>query len=181
MTITAPLRSRGKMASSFEVTDRGHSKVLLHELNEQRIQGIFCDVTIVVQDSKFKAHKNILAAFSRYFKELLANQSLWVMDPVLELREMKAEIFAKILNFIYSSRVVIERLEEANDLASAGHRLGIHLLKDLLEVSSQTRACNDRLTPPLHSLLSLNCLTSLRSLKAQRGQSGLYRRREFRG
>ncbi|XP_041037308.1 zinc finger and BTB domain-containing protein 4 [Carcharodon carcharias] len=136
------------MASSFEVTDRGHSKVLLHELNEQRIQGIFCDVTIVVQDSKFKAHKNILAAFSRYFKELLANQSLWVMDPVLELREMKAEIFAKILNFIYSSRVVIERLEEANDLASAGHRLGIHLLKDLLEVSSQTRACNDRLTPP---------------------------------
>ncbi|XP_078393266.1 zinc finger and BTB domain-containing protein 38-like [Cetorhinus maximus] len=136
------------MASSFEVTDRGHSKVLLHELNEQRIQGIFCDVTIVVQDSKFKAHKNILAAFSRYFKELLASQSLWVMEPVLELREMKAEIFAKILNFIYSSRVVIERLEEANDLASAGNRLGIHLLKDLLDVSSQTRACNDRLTPP---------------------------------
>ncbi|XP_067879837.1 zinc finger and BTB domain-containing protein 38 [Heterodontus francisci] len=134
------------MASSFEVMDRNHSKVLLHELNEQRIQGIFCDVTIVVQDSKFKAHKNVLAAFSCYFKELLASQTLWAMDPVLELREMKAEVFAKILNFIYSSRVVIERLEEANDLATAGHRLGIHFLKDLVEMTSQTRACNDRLT-----------------------------------
>ncbi|XP_072349342.1 zinc finger and BTB domain-containing protein 38 [Scyliorhinus torazame] len=132
------------MASSFEVMDRGHSKVLLHELNEQRIRGVFCDVTIVVQDSKFKAHKNILAAFSRYFKELLAGQSNWARDPVLELREMRAEVFAKILNFIYSSRVVVERLEEANDLASAGRQLGIHFLKDLLEASSRAGTCIDR-------------------------------------
>ncbi|XP_067828389.1 zinc finger and BTB domain-containing protein 38-like [Heptranchias perlo] len=132
------------MASSFEVMDRSHSKVLLHELDEQRLQGTFCDVIIVVGDSKFKAHKNVLAAFSLYFKELLASQNYWVMDQVLELREIKAEVFAKILNFIYSSRVVIEKLEEANELATAGHRLGIHFLEELVEVSSQTRICNER-------------------------------------
>ncbi|XP_078056897.1 zinc finger and BTB domain-containing protein 4-like [Mustelus asterias] len=142
------------MASGFEVVDRSHCKVLLHELNEQRIQGIFCDVTIVVQDSKFKAHKNILAAFSRYFKELLASQGLWAMEPVFELREMKAEIFAKILNFIYSSRVVVERREEADDLASAGHRLGIHFLKELLDVSPQTGTSDHRLPSSVQSSLS---------------------------
>uniref|UniRef100_A0A4W6EFL1 BTB domain-containing protein n=3 Tax=Percomorphaceae TaxID=1489872 RepID=A0A4W6EFL1_LATCA len=42
--------------------DSAHPHTVLSKLNEQRSQGLFCDVTIVVEDVKFRAHKNILAA-----------------------------------------------------------------------------------------------------------------------
>uniref|UniRef100_A0A3B3BC43 BTB domain-containing protein n=1 Tax=Oryzias melastigma TaxID=30732 RepID=A0A3B3BC43_ORYME len=51
--------------------DSTHPLAVLSKLNEQRSQGLFCDVTIVVEDVKFRAHKNILAACSRYFRNAL--------------------------------------------------------------------------------------------------------------
>ncbi|XP_048405175.2 zinc finger and BTB domain-containing protein 4-like [Stegostoma tigrinum] len=159
------------MACSFEVVDRAHCKLLLRELNEQRMRGSFCDVTIVVQDSKFKAHKNILAAFSCYFRERLTGPSLWAMESVLELREMRAEVFAKILNFIYSSQVVIERLDEADALASAGHRLGIHFLKDLLQRPPQPApdSSSSSLSPP-----SSAPLPRWQTVRKHRGNAATY-------
>uniref|UniRef100_A0AAY5K3F4 BTB domain-containing protein n=1 Tax=Esox lucius TaxID=8010 RepID=A0AAY5K3F4_ESOLU len=48
--------------------DSSHPQALLSRLNEQRSQGLFCDITIVVEDVKFRAHRNILAAGSGYFR-----------------------------------------------------------------------------------------------------------------
>lgn len=45
-----------------------HSCHLLQELREQRIQGLLCDCMLVVRGVCFKAHKNVLAAFSQYFR-----------------------------------------------------------------------------------------------------------------
>ncbi|XP_076992497.1 zinc finger and BTB domain-containing protein 49 isoform X4 [Tamandua tetradactyla] len=44
-----------------------HSCHLLQQLHEQRIQGLLCDCMLVVKGVCFKAHKNVLAAFSQYF------------------------------------------------------------------------------------------------------------------
>lgn len=41
-----------------------HSCHLLQQLHEQRIQGLLCDCMLVVKGVCFKAHKNVLAAFS---------------------------------------------------------------------------------------------------------------------
>lgn len=45
-----------------------HSCHLLQQLHEQRIQGLLCDCMLVVRGVCFKAHKNVLAAFSQYFR-----------------------------------------------------------------------------------------------------------------
>lgn len=45
-----------------------HSCHLLQQLHEQRIQGLLCDCMLVVKGVCFKAHKNVLAAFSQYFR-----------------------------------------------------------------------------------------------------------------
>ncbi|XP_043926992.1 zinc finger and BTB domain-containing protein 38 [Protopterus annectens] len=120
---------------STEVTDSSHSQTVLHSLNEQRCQGIFCDVIIIVEDKKFKAHKNVLAACSLYFKKALSTDDLRISSDVLELPDFKAELFEEVLDFIYSSKAVTKGTGKVRDLIGAGRRLGIPFLETLTDVT----------------------------------------------
>ncbi|KAI2531800.1 ZBTB38 isoform 11, partial [Pan troglodytes] len=113
------------MSLSRDLKDDFHSDTVLSILNEQRIRGILCDVTIIVEDTKFKAHSNVLAASSLYFKNIFWSHTICISSHVLELDDLKAEVFTEILNYIYSSTVVVKRQETVTDLAAAGKKLGI--------------------------------------------------------
>ncbi|KAM9317986.1 zinc finger and BTB domain-containing protein 38 isoform 1-T3 [Pholidichthys leucotaenia] len=117
--------------------DSTHPSTVLSKLNEQRSQGLFCDVTIVVEDVKFRAHKNILAACSGYFRNALTTSETWSSSQVLELMDLKSEVFACILNFIYSSKVISSGVEDTRGLIAAGKRLGIPFLERLVEQDRQ--------------------------------------------
>uniref|UniRef100_A0A3Q3Q5B9 Zinc finger and BTB domain containing 38 n=1 Tax=Monopterus albus TaxID=43700 RepID=A0A3Q3Q5B9_MONAL len=117
--------------------DSAHPHTVLSKLNEQRSQGLFCDVTIVVEDVKFQAHKNILAACSGYFRNALTTPETWSSGQVLELMDLKSEVFASILNFIYCSKVTLSGAEGMGGLAAAGKRLGIPFLEKLVDQESQ--------------------------------------------
>uniref|UniRef100_A0A8C5H828 BTB domain-containing protein n=1 Tax=Gouania willdenowi TaxID=441366 RepID=A0A8C5H828_GOUWI len=69
MTVVSP--------STQNLMDSTHPHTVLSKLNEQRCQGLFCDVIVVVEDVKFRAHKNILAACSGYFKKALTTSEKW--------------------------------------------------------------------------------------------------------
>ncbi|XP_040032449.2 zinc finger and BTB domain-containing protein 38 [Gasterosteus aculeatus] len=113
--------------------DSSHSHTVLSRLNEQRSQGLFCDVTIVVEDVKFRAHKNILAACSGYFRSALTSPETWTSGQVLELMDLKSDVFASILNFIYCSKVTSLCQQDTRGLVAAGKRLGIPFLENLAE------------------------------------------------
>ncbi|XP_011481102.1 zinc finger and BTB domain-containing protein 38 [Oryzias latipes] len=117
--------------------DSAHPFAVLNKLNEQRSQGLFCDVTIVVEDVKFRAHKNILAACSRYFRNALTTPDPWTSGQVLELLDLKSEVFANILNFIYCSKAASDGAEDRRGLTAAGKRLGIPFLEMLAEEEKQ--------------------------------------------
>ncbi|XP_038599784.1 zinc finger and BTB domain-containing protein 38 isoform X1 [Tachyglossus aculeatus] len=121
------------MSHSKGLKDDCHSDTVLSVLNEQRIRGVLCDVTVVVGDTKFKAHSNVLAASSLYFKNLLWSRAVCGSGHVLEVDDLKAEVFTEILNYIYSSTVVIKRRETVTDLATAGKKLGIPFLEELTD------------------------------------------------
>lgn len=59
---------------------QNHSKQLLLQLNQQRAKGYLCDVIIVVENALFRAHKNVLAASSVYFKSLVPHDNLINLD-----------------------------------------------------------------------------------------------------
>uniref|UniRef100_A0A8C3PNM1 Transcriptional regulator Kaiso n=1 Tax=Calidris pygmaea TaxID=425635 RepID=A0A8C3PNM1_9CHAR len=110
----------------ISATDTQYSSVLLQSLNEQRGHGLFCDVTVIVEDRKFRAHRNILSASSTYFHQLFS-----VAGQVVELSFVRAEIFAEILNYIYSSKIISIRSDLLDELIKSGQQLGVKFIADL--------------------------------------------------
>ncbi|NXH15077.1 KAISO regulator, partial [Bucco capensis] len=117
----------------ISATDTQYSRVLLQSLNEQRDHGLFCDVTVIVEDQKFRAHRNILSASSTYFHQLFSKAG-----QVVELSFIRAEIFAEILNYIYSSKIISIRSDLLDELIKSGQQLGVKFIADL-GVSSPER------------------------------------------
>ncbi|NXT08512.1 ZBT49 protein, partial [Prunella fulvescens] len=85
-------------------TVASHSCHLLQQLHEQRIQGLLCDCMLVVKGVCFKAHKNVLAAFSQYFRTLFQNSSGQKND-VFHLDIKNVGGIGQILDFMYTSHL----------------------------------------------------------------------------
>ncbi|XP_067245861.1 zinc finger and BTB domain-containing protein 38 isoform X3 [Chanodichthys erythropterus] len=124
--------------STLGLVDNSHPQAVLSHLSEQRSQGLFCDVIIVVEDVKFRAHRNVLAATSGYFRNAFKTPDVYTSSQVLELTDLKSEVFASILNFIYNARVESSSTEDSRSLVAAGKRLGIPFLEKLLDSERQS-------------------------------------------
>lgn len=76
-----------------------HSSSLLESLNRHRLEGKFCDVSLLVQGRELRAHKAVLAAASPYFhdKLLLGDAPRLTLPNVIE-----ADAFEGLLQLIYS-------------------------------------------------------------------------------
>ncbi|KAM9356891.1 transcriptional regulator Kaiso [Symphorus nematophorus] len=118
----------------ISATDTQYSAAVLKSMNEQRNHGLFCDVTIIIQDKKFRAHKTILSASSTYFHQLFS-----VAGQVIELNFIRAEIFEQILNYIYSSKIVRVRSDMLEELINAGQILGVKFIANLRSPLSQVK------------------------------------------
>lgn len=118
----------------ISATDTQYSAAVLKSMNDQRNNGLFCDVTIIIQDKKFRAHKTVLSASSTYFHQLFS-----VAGQVIELNFIKAEIFEQILNYIYSARIIRVRSDILKELISAGQILGVKFIANLGQPLSQVK------------------------------------------
>ncbi|XP_051271630.1 LOW QUALITY PROTEIN: zinc finger and BTB domain-containing protein 49 [Dicentrarchus labrax] len=85
-----------------------HSSYLLQQLQEQRIQGLLCDCTLVVKGVCFKAHKNVLAAFSSHFRSLFQN-SPSQKNEVFNLVIQDVGGIGQILDYMYTSHIDINQ------------------------------------------------------------------------
>lgn len=63
-----------------------HCANVLLSLEEQRRQGVLCDVTVLVEGREVRAHRAVLAASSRYFLQaLLGHDGPADPEPVISL------------------------------------------------------------------------------------------------
>uniref|UniRef100_A0A8C5K5B3 GDNF-inducible zinc finger protein 1 n=1 Tax=Jaculus jaculus TaxID=51337 RepID=A0A8C5K5B3_JACJA len=86
---------------------------LLHEMHELRLLGHLCDVTVSVEyqgvRKDFMAHKAVLAATSKFFKEVFLNEkSVDGTRTNVYLNEVQIVDFASFLEFVYTARVQVE-------------------------------------------------------------------------
>ncbi|XP_020365426.1 nucleus accumbens-associated protein 2 [Rhincodon typus] len=86
-------------------------------LNEQRLMGLFCDVSIVVKGQSFKAHRAVLAANSLYFRDLFSGNS----KSAFELPAMvPPACFQQILSFCYTGKLTMAASEQLVVMYTAG-------------------------------------------------------------
>lgn len=118
----------------ISATDALYSGSLLKSFNEQRNVGLFCDATVIINDRKFRAHRNILSGSSTYFHQLFS-----AAGQVIELDFVRPEIFDVILNYIYSSKISRVPSDLLEELITAGQALGVKFIANLHEPLSQVK------------------------------------------
>uniref|UniRef100_A0A8C5DRA7 BTB domain-containing protein n=1 Tax=Gouania willdenowi TaxID=441366 RepID=A0A8C5DRA7_GOUWI len=130
MTLQAP------RVSVFTFQSAVHSTHVLQCLNEQRQQDVLCDVTVVVEDQCFRAHRSVLASCSEYFHSRVS--MVTQQNPIVTLPdEVTVEGFEPLLQFAYTSKLLFTK-ENIQAVHNCAEFLGFHNLES---------ACFDFLTP----------------------------------
>lgn len=121
-----------------------HCANVLLSLEEQRRQGILCDVTVLVEGREVRAHRAVLAASSRYFLQaLLHNGTPGENEPVITLPDkVTAKGFAPLLQFAYTAKLVLSR-ENIHEVILCADFLGVHNLEDSCFRFLQAQLQND--------------------------------------
>ncbi|XP_072319899.1 nucleus accumbens-associated protein 1 isoform X2 [Eucyclogobius newberryi] len=91
------------MAQTLQMAIPNFGNNVLECLNEQRLQGLYCDVSVLVKGHAFKAHRAVLAASSLYFRDLFncgGKSSVVELPPAVQ-----PQSFQQILSFCYTGRL----------------------------------------------------------------------------
>ncbi|XP_067111502.1 zinc finger and BTB domain-containing protein 22 [Osmerus mordax] len=110
---------------------------VLDSLNQQRLEGRLCDLSIQVQRQVFRAHRCVLAASSPYFHDqvLLKNVTTVslpsVMDPVA---------FESVLSSAYTGQLSILRDDIVNYVTVASFLQMWHIVDKCTEILKRPRA-----------------------------------------
>lgn len=145
-----------------EIPDFGSS--VLGSLNEQRLMGHYCDVSILVQGQAFKAHRAVLAASSLYFRDLFSSaaepssssssSSSSLSQAVFELpSSVTPTCFQQILSFCYTGRLSMAASEQLVLMYTAGYlqiqnivERGMELMMMKASSSSSPLCCDSQTT-----------------------------------
>ncbi|XP_077458985.1 POZ-, AT hook-, and zinc finger-containing protein 1 isoform X3 [Stigmatopora argus] len=126
--------SEPSWTSSYTYQVSKHSAEMLHNLDVQRKDGgRFCDVILRVGEESFPAHKAVLAACSEYFESMFGRQPEDGDARELEMHTISPKVFKDILDFAYTSRIVV-RLECFPELMTAAKFL---LMRSIIEICQE--------------------------------------------
>ena len=102
-----------------------HVQHLLERVETQRRNDQFCDVTVLVKDKHFKAHKVLLTASSPFFRKLLTSGMRESNENMIkiELDEATEDVMEDVLSYIYTGDVSITDKRAHNLIATADYLL----------------------------------------------------------
>ncbi|XP_023661154.2 transcription regulator protein BACH1b [Paramormyrops kingsleyae] len=97
-----------RKTSTFTFQSSVHSTRVLQYLDEQRQKDVLCDITVVVEERSFRAHRAVLAACSNFFQTRIAShagQGLVITLP----SEVTVEGFDPLLQFAYTAKLLFTK------------------------------------------------------------------------
>ncbi|XP_068933178.1 zinc finger and BTB domain-containing protein 24 isoform X3 [Petaurus breviceps papuanus] len=100
------------------VHSEAHSSTILANFEEQRKRDFLCDITLIVENVHFRAHKALLAASSEYFSMMFAEEGE-IGQSIYMLEGMLADTFGILLEFIYTGYLQASEKSTEQILATA--------------------------------------------------------------
>ncbi|XP_058926874.1 nucleus accumbens-associated protein 2 isoform X3 [Kogia breviceps] len=147
------------MSQMLHIEIPNFGNTVLGCLNEQRLLGLYCDVSIVVKGQAFKAHRAVLAASSLYFRDLFSGNS----KSAFELPgTVPPACFQQILSFCYTGRLTMAASEQLVVMYTAGFLQIQHIVErgtDLMFKQAQYSQ-GERTSPGASSLPATDSPTS---------------------
>ncbi|KAK5892813.1 hypothetical protein CesoFtcFv8_013164 [Champsocephalus esox] len=101
---------------------KSHQDLVLSALNQQRKDGLLCDVTLVAGEQKFHAHKAVLAACSDYFRAMFSLCMVESEADEVTLQGVTSVGLKHALDFAYTGQILLEPAV-IQDVLSAGSHL----------------------------------------------------------
>ncbi|NXA38453.1 ZBT24 protein, partial [Eudromia elegans] len=128
MAETAPDASEKQVV----IHSRAHKDTILANFEEQRKKDFLCDITLIVENVQFRAHKALLAASSEYFSMMFVDEGE-IGQSIYMLEGMVADAFGALLEFIYTGYLHASEKSTEQILATA----------QLLKVNDLVWACTE--------------------------------------
>uniref|UniRef100_A0A8D0H2W1 Zinc finger and BTB domain containing 7A n=1 Tax=Sphenodon punctatus TaxID=8508 RepID=A0A8D0H2W1_SPHPU len=107
-----------------------HSSDILSSLNEQRNNGLLCDVVILVDGQEFPTHRSVLAACSQYFKKLFTSGLVVDQQNVYEIDFVSVDALSALLEFAYTATLTVST-SNVNEILNAAKLLEIQAVRDV--------------------------------------------------
>ncbi|KFV64260.1 Zinc finger and BTB domain-containing protein 24, partial [Dryobates pubescens] len=114
------------------IHSKAHKDTILANFEEQRKKDFLCDITLIVENVQFRAHKALLAASSEYFSMMFLDDGE-IGQSIYMLEGMVADTFGALLEFIYTGCLCASEKSTDQILATA----------QLLKVTDLVWACTD--------------------------------------
>ena len=124
--------------------DRFHPTMDFQLMNNYRLSGVLCDVTIMVNGIEFPAHKIVLAVNSPYFRATFASD---FESQAVHTLECDSSAFGAILNTLYTGIMMEITPDTAQDILQAASMLNISRVMErccqFLELNMDADNCLD--------------------------------------
>ncbi|XP_054477431.1 kelch-like protein 32 isoform X4 [Anoplopoma fimbria] len=116
------LSSREMLTGQRLCQSKSHQDSVLAALNQQRKDGLLCDVTLMAGEQKFHAHKAVLAACSDYFRAMFSLCMVESEADEVTLQGVTGVGLKHALDFAYTGQILLEPAV-IQDVLSAGSHL----------------------------------------------------------
>lgn len=136
------MSQKATTSSLMALHSDSHKQSILSKFDELRKKDLLCDITLVVEDVHFKAHRALLAASSDYFSRMFTADH--ASQPVYQLDGMAA-MFAAVLEFIYRAQVSVEP-SATEQLLDVARLMEVHELVEVLAKLTRSTGARDEET-----------------------------------
>lgn len=123
-----------------------HPQDLIRALDVFRLEGSLTDVTLILEKRQFDLHKIVLAACSEYFRVMFTGDMIEKTKSIIELDGVSAEGFATLVDYMYTSKLLLDGGNVLDVLATANYlQLNpvVTLCKTYLECNMTEDSCFD--------------------------------------
>ncbi|KAM4888871.1 transcription regulator protein BACH1 [Thomomys bottae] len=105
-----------------------HSTHVLLSLNDQRQKDVLCDLTVLVEGRRFRAHRAVLAACSSYFHARVVGHAEAELSITLP-EEVTVKGFEPLIQFAYTAKLVLSR-DNVDEVCRCVDLLSVHNIEE---------------------------------------------------